>query len=49
MADEVTVTFKYTPNDPDPEDRTGLSEDEHQQLMDQLMQLGAEDIEISKV
>lgn len=44
----VKVTFKYEPDEPDDDDATGVSEDEHNRLMDQLMQLGAEDITIEK-
>lgn len=44
----VRVTFTYEPDDPDDDDPTGVSEAEHQELMDHLLALGAEDVEISK-
>lgn len=48
MSDYVTVTFKYHPTDPDPADRSGLSEVEYEELTEKLMMLGGEDIEIVK-
>lgn len=48
MSDQVTVTFKYTPDDPDPDDRTGLTSEEHDTLTESLMELGATDIRIEK-
>lgn len=44
----VKVSFTYTPDDPDDDDPTGLSEEEHQKVFDTLMHLGAEDISIEK-
>lgn len=42
------MTFFMTPEEPDADDRTGMSEAEHQQLMDALMELGGEDIRVEK-
>jgi hypothetical protein len=44
----VKVTFKYEPDSPDEEDDTGMTEEEYEQLMDQLAALGGYDVEISK-
>jgi hypothetical protein len=44
----VMVSFRYDPDDPDPDDRTGVSSEEYDQLTDQLMMLGAYDIAIQK-
>jgi hypothetical protein len=46
--DTVTVSFTYHPDEPDPDNSTGLSLDEHERLVDGLMQLGAEDVSITK-
>lgn len=46
MSDQVTVTFKYTPEQPDPDDFTGVSAEEYDDLTMRLMELGAEDIEV---
>lgn len=43
---QVNVSFKYEPDEPDPEDGTGMSADEFERLTEQLMALGADDIEI---
>lgn len=50
MTDEpkVYVTFVYEPDDPDPDDSTGVSEAEFEWLMEQLMTLGAYDIQIER-
>lgn len=46
----VTVKFKMEPEEPDPDDRTGVSEAEYERVTQVLMQqLGAEDIEIEGV
>lgn len=42
----VRVTFDYHPDEPDPSDPTGMSEDEHLRLSDALAELGAENIRI---
>lgn len=47
-TDAVTVTFRYTPEEPDPDDSTGMSNDEFDRLMDALMPLGAEDVKVEK-
>jgi hypothetical protein len=49
MAEKVKVTFVYVPEEPDPGDSTGMTEDEYNRLIDQLMQLGAEDTTIERV
>lgn len=46
---KVKVSFDYYPDEPDPEDPTGMSEDEHNDLMQKVMELGADNIEIEKV
>lgn len=49
MADQVKVTFVYTPDDPDPDDKTGVTSAEFEQVTDQLMQqFGAENIVFEK-
>lgn len=45
---EVTVTFKYEPEEPDEGDSTGMSNDEYERLTDQIMVLGGHDVEIEK-
>lgn len=45
----VKVTFKYDPEEPDDGDRTGMSNEEFERLHDSLTELGAEDIEMTKV
>ena len=45
----VKVTFTYEPDDPDDDDSTGMSAEEHDQLHDQLMSLGADNIIIEKI
>jgi hypothetical protein len=45
---QVTVKFSYEPEDPDDDDRTGMSEEEYSDFTEKLMALGAEDIEIEK-
>jgi hypothetical protein len=49
MSDHVSVSFKFLPEEPDPDDPTGVSEDEYNNLTDQLTQLGAEDIQVVKL
>lgn len=44
----VKVTFMYEPGEPDADDRTGMSENEYNELTDALMQIGADNIEIEK-
>lgn len=44
----VKVTFFYEAQDPDPADRTGLSEHEFNELTERLMEAGAEDITVEK-
>lgn len=46
---KVKVTFEYEPEEPDEGDRSGMSEEEFMRLMDDLMALGANDIEIEKI
>lgn len=46
---QVKVEFTYTPEDPDENDSTGMSNEEYDELMDSLMPLGAEDIKVVKV
>jgi hypothetical protein len=48
-AMKVKVTFEYEPEEPDEGDRSGMSEEEFMRLMDDLMALGANDIEIEKI
>lgn len=49
MNDPVRVSFDYTPDDPDPDDPTGLSADEHDRVTETLMEeLGAMDIRVEK-
>jgi hypothetical protein len=43
----VKVTFTYEPDEPD-DHSAGMSEEEYQRLMEQLMALGAEDINVEK-
>lgn len=46
----VRVTFLMTPDSPDDDDKTGMSNEEFEQVTDHLMmELGAENIEIVKV
>jgi hypothetical protein len=42
----VTVTFEFEPEQPDPDDRTGMSDEEYEDLTGRLMELGATDIKI---
>lgn len=51
MTDQtkVRISFDYYPDEPDPDDSTGMSEDEHIDLMEKLSALGADGIEIEKV
>lgn len=51
MTDQtkVRVCFDYYPEQPDPDDPTGMSEEEHVDLMDKLMALGADEIEAKRV
>lgn len=45
----VRVTFMFEPDEPDDNDRTGLSEAEFERLMELLMDVGAENIEVRRV
>jgi hypothetical protein len=45
----VKVSFNYEPDEPDDNDPTGVSEEEHSSLTDKLaMEFGADNIEITK-
>lgn len=44
----VKVTFDYEPQEPDDEDPSGVSEDEYQELMERLMELGATNVSVTK-
>jgi hypothetical protein len=46
---KVRVSFDYYPDDPDPDDPTGMTEEAHQELMDELAALGADNPTIEKV
>lgn len=47
---QIKVTFLYTPDDPDEEDSTGVSNEEFERVHDRLsMEFGAEDIQIEKI
>lgn len=46
---KVRVSFDYYPGDPDPTDPTGMTEEEHEDLMDKLGQLGADNPEVKLV
>lgn len=48
MSDTVRVSFDYEPDEPDPGDRTGMSEAEHDRLFDRLLSLGADDVKIER-
>lgn len=45
---KVRVSFDYYPEQPDPDDETGMSEEEHVDLMDKLAALGADDVQMEK-
>ena len=45
---KVRVSFDYCPDEPDPDDSSGLSEDEYMRLMDQLQELGAENVSFER-
>jgi hypothetical protein len=51
MTDQtkVRVSFDYYPENPDPDDETGMSEEEYEALMDKLGALGADNPEFKKV
>lgn len=42
----VEVSFDYEPEEPDETDPTGLSVDEHDRLMEQLIEIGATNIKV---
>lgn len=44
----VKVSFDYEPDEPDDDDRSGMSEEEFQRVMDACMALGGHDIQIEK-
>jgi hypothetical protein len=46
---KVQIKFDFYPDEPDPNDDTGMSADEHDRVIEQLMALGADSIEIEKV
>jgi hypothetical protein len=46
---KVRVSFDYYPDDPDPDDSTGMSEAEHEALMNKVMSLGGDDMQVEKV
>ena len=50
MADQVKVSFVYTPEEDarDPEHEMGITEEEHDRLLNLLMPLGAEDMEVER-
>lgn len=45
---KVRVSFDFYPDEPDPDDETGMSDEEHLALMDHLAQLGADNVEIER-
>lgn len=45
----VRLVLEYFPDEPDPDDRTGMSEAEYIRLMDQLSQLGLEVVSIERL
>jgi hypothetical protein len=44
----VRISFDYYPENPDPEDPTGMSNDEYDTVMDILSQLGADNPTIER-
>lgn len=46
---KVKVSFDYYPDEPDPDDETGMSEDEFNDMMEKVLALGGDDIQIQKV
>jgi hypothetical protein len=46
---KVRVSFDYYPDEPDPADPTGMSEDEYNALIEKLGALGADGVQIEKV
>lgn len=46
---KVKVSFDYYPDEPDPDDETGMSEDEYDDLMRKVIELGGGDIQFKKV
>ena len=46
---KVRVSFDYYPEDPDPDDETGMSTEEFDRLMEQLGELGADAPDVRKV
>lgn len=45
----VTVTFKFQPEDPDSLSPTGMAQEEYEDLVDRLAELGAEDVRVERV
>ena len=43
------VEFDYYPDDPDPDDESGMSEDEFVELTDRIAQLGGDNLSAKKV
>lgn len=46
QSDSVRVTFDYYPDEPDPADHSGMSEDEFLRLHNALAELGADNVKI---
>jgi hypothetical protein len=46
---KVQITFDYHPDDPDENDASGMSAQEYEQVQEQLMELGAENIKMKQV
>jgi hypothetical protein len=46
---KVRVEFDYYPDDPDPGDETGMSEDEFIDLTDRISQLGGDNLSAKRV
>jgi hypothetical protein len=46
---KVIVSFDFYPDDPDPDDPTGMGEEEFEQLTRNLSDLGADNIEFEVV
>jgi hypothetical protein len=46
---KVHVSFDYYPDEPDPSSPVGMSEDEYNSFFQRVMELGGDEIMISKV